>query len=107
MSERGGKRRRGWRAVVDRVAAGAQNALEIARMGRLTEPYRAEFDVRHQERRYRLRRYKGQRVQNAADRPILLVPPLMVLMGELTRLSVWLVHLIEASSRGSGNPPPP
>ncbi len=47
-------------------------------MGRLTEPYRAEFDVRHQERRYRLRRYKGQRVQNAADRPILLVPPLMV-----------------------------
>ncbi len=82
MSDSGGKRRRkrgtGWQRALKRVVSGAQNALEIARMGRLTEPYRASFDVRHQDSNYRLRRYKGQRLQNAADRPILLVPPLMV-----------------------------
>ena len=83
MNDSGGKRRKrsrgaGWQRTFRRVVLGAQNALEIARMGRLTEPYRAPFDVRHQDRSYRLRRYKGQRLQQAADRPILLVPPLMV-----------------------------
>ncbi len=83
MSDSGGKRRKrsrgaGWQRALKRVVSGAQNALEIARMGRLTEPYRAPFDIRHQDKNYRLRRYKGQRLQAAADRPILLVPPLMV-----------------------------
>ena len=54
-----------------------QNGLEIARAGRLTAPYGAPFEVVHQERVYRLRRYErttALRVQA----PLLLVPPLMV-----------------------------
>ena len=102
--------------MVDRVAAGAQNALEIARMGRLTEPYRAPFEVRHQERRYRLRRYKGQRMQRPAERPLLLVPPLMVTsevydiaadisaVGALLRagVDVWLCDFGEPESIEGG-----
>ncbi len=57
-----------------------QNALEIARAGRLTAPYGAAFEVIHETPIYRLRRYAktpepGARTVNA---PLLLVPPLMV-----------------------------
>lgn len=63
-----------------RVGLAWQNALEIARAGRLTAPYGAPFEVVHEERVYRLRRY--ERLPDAGVEPIvaplLLVPPLMV-----------------------------
>ena len=54
-----------------------QNALEIARAGRLTAPYGAPFTVLHENRVYRLRRYE-QIEQQQVRAPLLLVPPLMV-----------------------------
>lgn len=57
---------------------GARNALEIARFGRLTEPYHAPFHVVHQEGVFKLRRYDGRNPASALRTPILLVPPLMV-----------------------------
>jgi putative long chain acyl-CoA synthase len=70
--------------VLDRLGRGAQNAAELMRMGRLSAPYRAPFDVAREERTYRLRHYgamEGARRAkpiDAALRPVLLVPPLMV-----------------------------
>ena len=54
-----------------------QNGLEIARAGRLTAPYGAPFEVIHEERVYRLRRYEQIEAQRVKA-PLLLVPPLMV-----------------------------
>jgi putative long chain acyl-CoA synthase len=54
-----------------------QNGLEIARAGRLTAPYGAPFEVMHEERVYRLRRYEKIHEQRVRA-PLLLVPPLMV-----------------------------
>ena len=70
-------RRRGqvWIARrIRRLGLAWDNALEIARAGRLTAPYGAPFEVVHEEKVYRLRRYQG----TAALAPILLIPPLMV-----------------------------
>jgi putative long chain acyl-CoA synthase len=68
-----------------RLGLAWQNALEIARAGRLAAPYGAPFEVVHQERVYRLRRYARTAPEPAADgappppaAPLLLVPPLMV-----------------------------
>jgi putative long chain acyl-CoA synthase len=68
-----------WAKRLRRVGLAWQNALEIARAGRLTAPYGAPFEVIHEERVYKLRHYAAtdgtpQRVQQ----PLLLVPPLMV-----------------------------
>jgi putative long chain acyl-CoA synthase len=60
---------------VRRLGLAWQNALEIARAGRLTAPYGAAFEVIHEERVYRLRRYAGH---STFAEPLLLVPPLMV-----------------------------
>ncbi len=69
-----------WAKRVRRLGLAWQNALEIARAGRLTAPYGAPFEVVHEERVYRLRRY--ERMPDAGvtpiDAPLLLVPPLMV-----------------------------
>ncbi|MBV8763252.1 MAG: alpha/beta fold hydrolase [Deltaproteobacteria bacterium] len=71
------KRRRTvwWARRVRRLGLAWQNALEIARAGRLTAPYGAPFEVMHEERVYRLRRYAGNPKIAA---PLLMVPPLMV-----------------------------
>ncbi|HET9987323.1 MAG TPA: alpha/beta fold hydrolase, partial [Kofleriaceae bacterium] len=62
---------------IRRLGLAWDNALEIARAGRLTAPYGAPFEVVHEERVYRLRRY--QRTGAALDAgPVLLIPPLMV-----------------------------
>src|SRR3954462_6154889 len=69
-----------WAKRVRRIGLAWQNALEIARAGRLTAPYGAPFEVVHEERLYRLRRYESipdDEVEPIAA-PILLVPPLMV-----------------------------
>ncbi|HUS29079.1 MAG TPA: alpha/beta fold hydrolase [Kofleriaceae bacterium] len=79
MSERR-KRQVRWAKRVRRLGLAWQNALEIARAGRLTAPYGAPFEVQHEERVYKLRRY--ERTPDAGVEPIaaplLLVPPLMV-----------------------------
>src|SRR5258706_13514761 len=70
-----------WAKRLRRVGLAWQNALEIARAGRLAAPYGAPFEVVHEERVYRLRRYPrapaepGTRLVAA---PLVLVPPLMV-----------------------------
>jgi putative long chain acyl-CoA synthase len=64
-----------WARRARRLGLAWQNALEIARAGRLTAPYGAPFEVTHEERVYRLRRYAGSPTIAA---PLLLVPPLMV-----------------------------
>ncbi len=68
-----------WTKRIRRLGLAWENALEIARAGRLTAPYGAPFSVMHEDRIYRLRRYErlvtAERVLQA---PLLLVPPLMV-----------------------------
>ncbi|NVB77631.1 MAG: alpha/beta fold hydrolase [Kofleriaceae bacterium] len=69
-----------WAKRVRRLGLAWQNALEIARAGRLTAPYGAPFEVIHEERVYRLRRYERAPDPGVApiSAPLLLVPPLMV-----------------------------
>lgn len=71
------KRQVRWAKRVRRLGLAWQNALEIARAGRLTAPYGASFETVHEERVYRLRRY-AQLAERTVAAPILLVPPLMV-----------------------------
>lgn len=59
------------------LTKGAQNALEIARVGRLAPDVHAPFTVVRRERMYKLRHYP-RAAEGAADVPLLLVPPLMV-----------------------------
>ncbi|MDX2089270.1 MAG: AMP-binding protein [Kofleriaceae bacterium] len=76
------KRRRQirWAKRIRRLGLAWQNAIEIARAGRLTAPYGAAFEIIHEERVYRLRRYA--QTPDAGVRPVraplLLIPPLMV-----------------------------
>ena len=69
-----------WARRLRRVGLAWQNALEIARAGRLTAPYGFPFEVVHEQRVYRLRHY--QRTpdpgKSPVGAPLLLVPPLMV-----------------------------
>ena len=67
-----------WAKRLRRVGLAWQNALEIARAGRLTAPYGAPFEVIHEERVYRLRRYSRKSGAKLVQAPLLLVPPLMV-----------------------------
>ncbi|HEY0476279.1 MAG TPA: alpha/beta fold hydrolase [Kofleriaceae bacterium] len=100
-----------WARRLRRLGLAWQNALELARAGRLTAPYGAPFERIHEERVYRLRRYA--RPADAAESPpaarpaapLLLVPPLMIAaevydispdvsaVAYLTRagIDVWLV----------------
>ena len=69
-----------WAKRLRRLGLAWQNGLEIARAGRLTAPYGAPFEVIHEERVYRLRRYemKPDAGTTPVRAPLLLVPPLMV-----------------------------
>jgi putative long chain acyl-CoA synthase len=69
-----------WARRLRRLGLAWQNALEIARAGRLTAPYGAPFEVIHEEKIYRLRRYERTPDTGAklVGSPLLLVPPLMV-----------------------------
>jgi putative long chain acyl-CoA synthase len=66
-----------WTKRLRRFGLAWQNALEIARAGRLTAPYGAPFEIQHEERVYRLRRYQRIAEPKLAA-PLLLIPPLMV-----------------------------
>ena len=74
------RRQVNWARRLRRVGLAWQNALEIARAGRLTAPYSHPFDVVHEETVYRLRRYQGEPDAGVprVKAPLLLVPPLMV-----------------------------
>ncbi len=65
---------------IRRMRMAADNAAEMIRLGRLSAPDRTPFDVVHQGRIFRLRRYTGiERADGEGlGAPILLVPPLMV-----------------------------
>src|SRR4051812_43554744 len=67
-----------WARRLRRIGRAWENALELARAGRLTAPYGAPFELVHEERVYRLRRYARDAVPGAPAAPLLLVPPLMV-----------------------------
>ncbi len=78
------KRQVRWGRRLRRFGLAWQNALEIARAGRLTAPYGHPFALVHEDRVYKLRRYDhapGGGVDAGVApvaAPLLLVPPLMV-----------------------------
>jgi putative long chain acyl-CoA synthase len=72
--ERGGRLASLW----DNLAKGAQNALEIARVGRLSPEVHAPYTVVRRERMYKLRHYGTTGAEQTLEFPLLLVPPLMV-----------------------------
>lgn len=72
------RKKGGLLGAVRRVSMAAENALEIARLGRLTAPIHAPYKIMHQSRVARLRRYGGDDYEPAVTAPVLLVPPLMV-----------------------------
>lgn len=74
------KRRSPFDKAFKRVSAGAQNALEVVRLGRLTPRRGAPYDIAHQDRVYRLRHYaplsdaRGPQLEHS----LVLIPPLML-----------------------------
>lgn len=76
MGKRGREGRHGsvWRNVM----MGAQNALELARAGRLSHDVRAPFTVVRRERIYKLRHYERAADVAQVEAPLLLIPPLML-----------------------------
>ncbi|MEZ4365036.1 MAG: AMP-binding protein [Kofleriaceae bacterium] len=66
-----------WGHRLRRLGLAWQNGLELARAGRLTAPYGFPFEVQHEDRVYKLRRYQATGAQTVAA-PLLLVPPLMI-----------------------------
>ncbi len=63
-----------------RLRAGASNALELLREGRVSTPWAAPYSVLHTQDTYRLRRYIGDPEPGVEpiSGPVLLVPPLMI-----------------------------
>ncbi|HEY6881088.1 MAG TPA: AMP-binding protein, partial [Polyangiales bacterium] len=72
--ERGGR----VASLLDNLTKGVQNALEIARVGRLSPEVHAPYTVVRRERMYKLRHYATGGIEKKLDFPLLLVPPLMV-----------------------------
>lgn len=74
-------RRRARRGVVERsvkrVKMGAENALELMRLGRLAERRGVPFDVVHRDSCYKLRHYAPETAADGRP-PLVLVPPLML-----------------------------
>src|SRR5687768_3856014 len=78
------------------VGQSTQNALEVARLGRLGPAYGAPFEVLDRDPVYRLRRYgTGQ----GAGGPLLLIPPLM-LTAEIYDVSPELSAVAALGRRG-------
>jgi putative long chain acyl-CoA synthase len=65
-------------ALWQNLTKGAQNALEIARVGRLAPEQHTPFVVERKTRMFRLRHYGRSPGVLAVDAPLLMVPPLMV-----------------------------
>jgi putative long chain acyl-CoA synthase len=62
----------------ENLTKGAQNALEIARVGRLSPEVHTPYTVVRRERVYKLRHYEKSHSAPPLDAPLVLVPPLMV-----------------------------
>ena len=84
-STRSRRRQATWGRRLRRFGLAWQNALEIARAGRLTAPYGHPFAIIHEESIYKLRRYDHALGSSGVAEgavpvaaPMLLVPPLMV-----------------------------
>src|SRR3954462_14844211 len=58
-----------WARRLRRIGRAWDNALELARAGRLTAPYGAPFELVHEERVYRLRGYPRRPVPGTPGRP--------------------------------------
>jgi putative long chain acyl-CoA synthase len=68
----------GWSHLWEKLTKGTQNALEIARVGRLSPAQHVPYTVVRRERVYKLRHYPRNPAVPAIDTPMLLVPPLML-----------------------------
>lgn len=94
------------RKAARRVQASVTNVREIVEFGRLGDPWGSPYEVMHESRHHRLRRYAGESgARRETAGAVLLVPPLMVtsevydLEPELSAvaaligagLDVWLV----------------
>jgi putative long chain acyl-CoA synthase len=72
------EQKRGFLGLWRNLSQGAQNALEIARVGRLSPEVHAPYSVVRREHIYKLRRYERSRSTPQVDAPLILVPPLML-----------------------------
>lgn len=70
--------RQRWRGPFRRVAMAAENAFELARLGRFTDPVHAPYRVEHTMDIARIRRYGSDDFRPTVPGPVLLIPPLMV-----------------------------
>jgi len=68
----------GWRGPFRRIALATENALELARLGRFTDPVHTPYKVLHTSRIAKLRRYGDDGHRPDVEAPLLLIPPLMV-----------------------------
>lgn len=73
-----GEPKGGLKGLWHNLTKGAQNALEIARVGRLSPEVHAPYTVVRTERVYKLRHYERSTTAQVLDAPVLLVPPLML-----------------------------
>src|SRR6185436_17921231 len=73
-----GEKRGGFGWFLENLTKGAQNALELARVGRLSPEVHAPYTVVRRERVYKLRHYERNKAAPSLDSPLLLIPPLMV-----------------------------
>ena len=79
MAKRKRRRRKRWGRRLQALETGAQNALDVLRLGRLGERQAAPFEIAHEERLYRLRRYSAvPGSKNRGRGPLMLIPPLML-----------------------------
>jgi putative long chain acyl-CoA synthase len=62
----------------EKLGRALQNALEVARLGRLTPERRTPYTVEREERVYRLRHYAAQPGKPRVEHPLLLIPALMI-----------------------------
>lgn len=62
----------------EQLGRSVQNALEMARLGRLTPEQRSAYTVEREERVYSLRRYAAQPGKPKVEHPLLLIPALMI-----------------------------
>ncbi|MCA9628034.1 MAG: alpha/beta fold hydrolase [Myxococcales bacterium] len=94
-------RARGFGGGLQRISKGAQNAMEVLRLGRLTPRQGATFEVVHQERMFKLRRYAGVKHPGGArvTAPLVLIPPLM-LTAEIYDVSPELSAVSVLTSEG-------
>lgn len=89
------------RRTIKGVRRGAENAMILLREGRLSAPYKADFEVLLEESVFRLRRYTKQIVptQKPISAPLLFVPPLMV-TSEIYDISPELSAVTWLAERG-------